>query len=270
MDLIFSYTLASLIGISLGLIGGGGAILTVPILVYVAGINPMLSTSYSLFVVGTTSLVGAINNARKGLVSFKTALVFAIPSFTIAYITRLYVMPFIPEEIIHIGTFILKKNIVIMVFFAIIMVIASTSMIRAGNDEEENGHFNNHSFNLPRLILQGMMVGVMTGIVGAGGGFLIIPALVLLARLPMKLAVGTSLLIIASNSLIGFMGDLQVGVSIHWGFLLIFASSAVIGIFLGGYLSHFISGNKLKASFGWFVLVMGIYIIIKELFFHKH
>ena len=259
---IFGYIGALFIGVVLGLIGGGGSILTVPILVYLLFVNPVTATAYSLFVVGVSSLVGAIRNIQKGLVDFKTAIVFAIPAFIAVYTTRKYLVPAIPEDLFSIGDFMITKNIGIMLFFAIVMLVASVSMIRnKRDDKEENSEV---SYNYPLIIVEGVLVGVITGIVGAGGGFLIIPALVLLAKLPMKKAVATSLLIIAIKSLIGFIGDVE-NLDIDWSFLLIFTSISVVGIFLGIYLSNFIEGKKLKKGFGWFVLIMGVYIIYKEL-----
>ena len=264
MDLnqVFGYIGAMFIGVVLGLIGGGGSILTVPILVYLLFVNPVTATAYSLFVVGVSSLVGAIRNIQKGLVDFKTAIVFAIPAFIAVYITRKYVVPAIPESLFSIGNLTITKNIGIMLFFAVIMLIASISMIR--NKREAEREISEVSYNYPLIIIEGVVVGVITGIVGAGGGFLIIPALVLLAKLPMKKAVATSLLIIAIKSLIGFIGDVE-NLDIDWTFLLIFTFISVLGIFFGIYLSNFIEGKKLKKGFGWFVLIMGIYIIYKEL-----
>lgn len=259
---ILGYFGALLIGIVLGLIGGGGSILTVPILVYLLYINPVTATAYSLFVVGISALVGAVRNMQKGLVDFRTAIVFAIPAFIAVYATRKYLVPAIPQELFKIGNFLVTKNIAIMLFFAIVMLVASISMIKSKRDDADPSA--SVSYNYPLIIIEGLVVGVLTGIVGAGGGFLIIPALVLLAKLPMKKAVATSLLIIAIKSLIGFLGDVE-NLEIDWGFLLLFTSIAVIGIFLGIYLSKFIEGKKLKKGFGWFVLIMGIYIIIKEL-----
>lgn len=258
----FGYLGALLIGLVLGLIGGGGSILTVPVLVYLLGVNPVLATAYSLFVVGSASLVGAIRNMQKGLVDFRTALVFAIPAFISVYISRKYLIPAIPEQITQIGDFVLSKNVAVMIFFAVIMLLASISMIR--NKRKETDEEQEIKYNYPLIIVEGLLVGLVTGIVGAGGGFLIIPALVLLARLPMKKAVATSLLIIAIKSLIGFMGDVQ-NLEIDWSFLAVFTSLSIVGIFVGIWLNQFIDGKKLKKGFGWFVLVMGIYIIIKEL-----
>lgn len=268
---LLGYFFALLIGISLGLIGGGGSILTVPVLVYVLGINPVLATAYSLFIVGSSSLVGALNALRKGLVSVKTAIIFVIPAFIAVYLTRRYLVPAIPDEIIHIGNFVLTKNVAIMLFFAVIMILAAISMLKDSNKkcedcEDEDEEQQPLDYNYPMIALEGTVVGVLTGLVGAGGGFLIIPALVLFAKLPMKLAVGTSLFIIAIKSLIGFIGDVQTGQDIDWPFLLTFSFISIIGIFIGGYLSNYIPGAKLKKGFGWFVLIMAIYIVARELF----
>ena len=201
---IIGYLAAILIGVVLGLIGGGGSILTVPLLVYLFGINPVTATSYSLFIVGLTSTVGSIHYFRMGLVNIKTAFLFGIPSIIAVFITRAYILPAIPYELITIGTFIVTKDIFLMLLFAMLMIGASYNMIKKSNINsilDENQKWANL-----KIALKGIMVGTITGLVGAGGGFLIIPALVLLRKLPMKEAVGTSLLIIASNSLIGFLG----------------------------------------------------------------
>ena len=258
---ILGYIGALLIGVVLGLIGGGGSILTVPILVYLLYLNPVTATAYSLFVVGVSALVGAIQNIRKGLVDFRTAIVFAIPAFIAVYTTRKFVVPNIPDSLFSIGDFVVTKDIGIMTFFAIIMLLASISMIRSKRKDEDKETVV--SYNYPLIIIEGIVIGALTGIVGAGGGFLIIPALVILAKLPMKKAVATSLLIIAIKSLIGFIGDVE-NLTIDWTFLLSFTSLSVAGIFIGTWLTNFIDGKKLKKGFGWFVLVMGIYIIIKE------
>ncbi|MBK8785074.1 MAG: sulfite exporter TauE/SafE family protein [Chitinophagaceae bacterium] len=263
---ILGYILAVIVGISLGLIGSGGSILTVPILVYVMGVNPVLATAYSLFIVGSTALVGGVQSAIQKRVDFKTVLIFGIPSIAAVYATRMWLVPFIPSELFTIGSLVITKSIALMLLFAVVMILASVSMIRPGKNKEQDENAP-RVYNYPMILLEGAVVGLLTGLVGAGGGFLIIPALVLLARMPMKLAVGTSLFIIAAKSLIGFIGDLQGSEIIDWKLLGIFTAFSVAGIFIGILLSKKIPGQKLKKGFGWFVLIMGIYIIIKELFF---
>jgi uncharacterized membrane protein YfcA len=263
--LVLGFVLAILVGVSLGLIGSGGSILTVPILVYVMGVDPVLATAYSLFIVGATALVGGIQNARDGRVDFKTALIFGIPSIIAVYITRAYLVPVIPESVFTLFDFEVTKPIFLMVIFAIVMVAASITMIKPQKNKQL-GEEIPMSYNYPMILLEGSVVGVLTGLVGAGGGFLIIPALVLLAKMPMKKAVGTSLFIIAAKSLIGFTGDLKGSEVIDWKLLLLFTTASVFGIIIGILLAKKIPGEKLKTSFGWFVLVMGIYIIVKELF----
>lgn len=259
---LFGYLGAVLMGISLGLIGGGGSILTVPILVYLFGVNAELSTAYSLFIVGLTSLFGSFSHMKMGNIHWRTAIVFGIPSIISVYLTRHFIVPAIPNPVFG-G---LSKDLAILIFFAIIMVAASYSMIRKGKPKAAGEIDAEVSFNYPMILAEGLIVGMVTGLVGAGGGFLIIPALVILSKLPMKEAVGTSLVIIAAKSLIGFFGEGEA-TAIDWQFLFTISAFAIIGIFIGTALSKKIDGAKLKPAFGWFVLVMGIYIITKELFF---
>jgi uncharacterized protein len=259
---------AALIGISLGLIGAGGSILTVPVLVYLAHVEPVLATAYSLFVVGSTALVGGIRNSFKGSVDFSTALLFGIPSIVAVYATRAWIMPALPESFGLLGVTV-TKGTAVLVFFAALMLATSISMIRSRGSvtdlEEVVGHVHSHHFGL--VLLEGVGVGMLTGLVGAGGGFLIIPALVLLGGLDMKRAVGTSLVIIAMKSLLGFIGDVQIGTLIDWPFRLLFTGSSVGGIFVGSWLAHYVHGDRLKKAFGWFVLVMGVYMILRETVF---
>ncbi len=262
---IIGYFASLIIGVSLGLIGGGGSILTVPVLVYLFRVEPVIATAYSLFIVGSSSLVGAIPKYKQGLVNLKTAFIFGIPAIAAVYATRKFIVPNIPKEVFSIGDFVITKSILLMVLFAILMVFASISMIKDKKNKVEN-ETREQKFNYPMILIEGAVVGILTGLVGAGGGFLIIPALVIFSKLPMKQAVGTSLLIIAAKSLIGFTGDLS-NYTMDWKLLLTVTGLAIVGIFIGDALSKKIHGNKLKKGFGWFVLIMGIYIIIKELFF---
>lgn len=307
----FAYLAAAFIGLSLGLIGGGGSIMTVPVLVYLFGLSPVLATSYSLFIVGSTSMVGAFNNYRKGYVNIKTALLFGISSISTVFLTRKFIIPAIPAHIATIGRFQISQDMLTMVLFAVLMLLAATAMIRSGSESYNSQPLNTSQMpdisqastciqqinsirkstsimdiperaentdsacilnteerpiDLPRLLFYGTGIGLATGILGAGGGFLLIPTLVLLVGLPMKEAIGTSLLIIALNSLIGFTGDLG-HFTMNWFFLIKITSIAIMGIFAGGYLNRKMPADRLKKGFGIFVLVMGIYIILRELVF---
>ena len=261
---ILGYFASLVIGISLGLIGGGGSILTVPVLVYLFDVDPVMATAYSLFIVGSTSLVGVFPKYKNGEINFKTAIIFGIPSIIAVYATRAFIVPAIPAELFTIGSLVVTKALMMMMIFAILMVFASVSMIRSQDKTtEEEGP---QVFNYPMILLEGAIVGLLTGLVGAGGGFLIIPALVLFSKLPMKQAIGTSLMIIAAKSLMGFTGDLGKQ-SMDWTLLISVTALAIVGIFIGNAMSKKVSAELLKKGFGWFVLVMGIYIILKELFF---
>jgi len=259
---ILAYIFAVFIGVVLGLLGGGGSILTVPILVYLLYIPAYEATAYSLFVVGVTSLVGSISYMREKLVDFKVAILFSIPSFIGVFITRKLVLPNIADSLFSIGEFELTKNLAIMILFSVLMILASYSMIR-----KNNVYLEKKDQSTLQLIVKFFFVGVFLGLVGAGGGFLIIPSLIFFAKLDMKTAIGTSLLIISVNTLVGFLGDLTTSMDFNWNLLISFTLLALIGIFIGIKISKFIDENKLKPIFGWFVLVMGIYIISKELIF---
>jgi uncharacterized protein len=269
---IIGYFGAVLMGLSLGLIGGGGSILTVPILVYLFHIDAVMATAYSLFIVGLTSLIGSGNHMRMGNIHWRTAIVFGIPSIISVYATRAWLVPALPETLFTVGDAAISRSLGILILFAVLMVAASYSMIRKPKVQLATIHplpspANDApvKFNYPLILGEGVVVGAITGLVGAGGGFLIIPALVLLAKLPMKTAVGTSLIIIAAKSLLGFLGDLRGDELIDWSFLGIFSVIAIGGILIGTVLSKRIPNKKLKPAFGWFVLIMGIYIITREI-----
>ncbi|WPQ63081.1 sulfite exporter TauE/SafE family protein [Chitinophaga sancti] len=259
---IAGYLASIFIGISLGLIGGGGSILTVPVLVYLFHMDAILATVYSLFIVGTTSVAGSFSYFKRGLVHIKAVVVFGIPSTISVFLTRAYIVPAIPQHVFSIGSFTLTKGILLLLLFAVLMIFAAYGMIKKDKKaSEETSQIQ--SFNYPLMLVVGTVVGILTGLVGAGGGFLIIPALVNFMGLPMKKAIGTSLVIIAINSLAGFLFSLS-HIIILWAFILNITGLAIIGILAGSYISTKIDGRKLKPAFGWFVLVMGIYIILKE------
>jgi uncharacterized membrane protein YfcA len=262
---IAGYIASLIIGISLGLIGGGGSILTVPVMVYLFSVQPLLATSYSLFVVGTTSLVGAANNYKRGFVNINTALLFGISSIITVFLTRKFIIPAIAGFTININGLIFTEAMFTMLLFAMLMVIAAVSMIKTRPPSIIDIP-SSKNINFSSLLLYGIGIGFITGLLGAGGGFLLIPTLVIVVGLTMKEAVGTSLLIIALNSLIGFAGDLG-HFTIQWKLLLSVTTIAITGIFIGGAMAKKIPAEKLKKGFGWFVLVMGIYIILKEALF---
>ncbi|MGV3685047.1 MAG: sulfite exporter TauE/SafE family protein [Daejeonella sp.] len=259
---LFGYFAAILIGVSLGLIGGGGSILTVPVMVYLFGINPLLATSYSLFIVGSTSLVGAISNYRKGLVNVKTAFYFGSASIITVFATRKFLIPLIPETV-TINEVAVPWSLITMVLFSILMLLASVSMIKSPTLEASDKECT-ECIKFFKLLGYGIAIGILTGILGAGGGFLLIPALVFLVKLPMKKAIGTSLMIISLNSLIGFTGDLGHTL-IDWKFLLVITLIAMGGVLIGGVIGKKVEGEKLRKGFGWFVLAMGIYILYREM-----
>jgi uncharacterized protein len=259
----FGYFLAIFIGITLGLIGSGGSIIAVPVLVYILHVEPVAATAYSLFAVGITALIGGIQKAKQQLVAFDKVLLFGIPTIVSVFITRKIIVPNIPEVIYFSSDFYIKKSVFIMIFFAVVMFFAALKMIRPTKEEifETSGNLN-----YLKIISVGFSIGLIAGFIGAGGGFLIVPALFFLSKTPMKIAVGTSLFIIASQSLIGFLGDFSNNQILDWKLILTFTSCAIIGIFIGNFLSKKIDGSKLKTSFGYFVLLMAIFIIIKEVF----
>lgn len=236
------YLASILIGVTLGLIGGGGSILTVPVLVYLFQIDAVLATAYSLFIVGITSVFGSFSYFTKGLVNIRTAIVFGIPSIITVYLTRAYIVPSIPNEIFSTGDFIVTKSILFMLIFAVLMIFASYSMLKKEKRVIQDPK-QKQQFNYPLILVEGALVGMLTGLVGAGGGFLIIPALAILSKLPMKEAVGTSLVIIAAKSLIGFIGESGESL-IDWILLSKITAFAIVGIFIGMALSKKINGEK--------------------------
>lgn len=255
------YCFSILVGVVLGMLGGGGSILSIPILVYLFGVEPVLASAYSLFIVGVTSFVGAIPKYKEQLVNLKTGFLFGIPSIMAIFATRHWIIPAIPQIIFESGNFVFTRRELLLGLFALLMVLASFRLIRHGKETSSD----NRKFRVFLVIVEGTLIGFLTGLVGAGGGFLIIPALVFLTGLPFKTAVGTSLFIIAINSLTGFLGDL-LNHAMDWPFLLTITSLAVVGILFGNYFSRRITAFYLRKAFGWFTLTVGAWILIKEFF----
>lgn len=259
------YVASIFMGLSLGMMGGGGSILTVPILVYLFAIHPLQATSYSLFIVGLTALIGGLSYLRRHEVDLKTGIIFAVPSFLAVMTTRSFVIPHLPDPLFSIGHFVVSKAIFVMMSFALLMVLASRAMIRPSKPVPST----DTSSPLARIGLigsKGLLVGTVTGFVGAGGGFLIIPALVLLVGLPMKKAVGTSLFIIAANSLLGFVSDARHQTLIDWRLLLTISAISMIGLAAGTMLALRISERALKKGFGFFVLAMGLLVLGDQIY----
>ena len=258
---IIGYIASILVGVVLGLLGGGGSILSIPILVYLFGIEPVMASAYSLFIVGMTSFVGAIPKYREHLINLKTGFIFGIPSIITIFSTRKWIVPAIPDILFQVGEFELTKRGLLLGLFALLMVLASFSLLRKKKEIVSS----TQRFRTFLVIIEGTLIGFLTGLVGAGGGFLIIPALVFLTGLPFKTAVGTSLFIIAINSLVGFVGDL-INYEIDWFFLLSITLLAVLGILAGNFLSRRILSFYLRKAFGWITLLMGCWILLREFF----
>ena len=256
---IIGYFGAIIIGFVLGLLGGGGSILSIPILVYLFKIEPETAGAYSLFIVGVTSFVGAIPKYKQQLVHLKTGIIFGLPSIISIFITRSLIVPAIPDELFYIGGFMVTKRMLLLGLFAILMVLASIPMIRGKRDIASN----NKKFRTVLVVFEGILIGFLTGLVGAGGGFLIIPALVFLTGLQFKTAVGTSLFIISINSLSGFLGD-ALHREMNWPLLLSLTALAILGILVGNQFSKKMSGIRLRMAFGWLTLCVGLYVLLRE------
>ncbi|NAS31510.1 TSUP family transporter [Flavobacteriaceae bacterium R38] len=261
---IIGYGGALLIGISLGLIGGGGSILAVPVLAYLFAIDEKIATAYSLFIVGISALIGGLRQHFRGYVDWRTAIVFGIPAIIGVSVVRHYVVPALPNILFTINDFEFTRRMAMFGLFAILMLPAAFSMLREKKEKMASTSIQQVKYNYTLILIEGLIVGGVTGLVGAGGGFLIIPALVILANVKMKVAVGTSLVIISFKSLLGFfLGD-ALTVSIDWGFLIRFTGLSLLGIVIGIYLSNFINGDKLKKGFGYFIFVMSGFIFYME------
>jgi len=262
---ILGYFSALIIGISLGLIGGGGSILAVPVLAYLFFVNEKVATAYSLFIVGASALVGGLKQHLKGYVDWRTAVVFGLPAIVGVSVVRRFVVPALPEVLFNIDDFEFTRRMGMFGLFAILMIPAAFSMLKTRKEKKQKGD-GTVKYNYPLIIGEGLLVGGITGMIGAGGGFLIIPALVILANVEMKVAVGTSLIIIAFKSLLGFFIGDALTMEIDWMFLIVFTLISFVGIFIGSYLSNFIDGNKLKKGFGYFIFIMAIFIFYMEFF----
>ncbi len=247
----------------MGTIGAGGSILAVPVLVYILEVDEVSATGYSLFIVGMASAFGMLDYFRRKEIKFSVALWFGIPSIFAVFATRSFLIPALPETIFTAGSFVLSKGLMIMAVFSIMMIAASVSMILPFREKSiQSGSVPNPFLSL----LEGVLVGTFTGFVGAGGGFLIVPVLVMFFRLEMKTAIGTSLAIIAAKSLAGFGGEIMAhGNQIDWSILSWFTSLSIAGSIAGSRLSRILPAKSLKPVFGVFVFLTGVFIIGKEI-----
>lgn len=260
--LITGYLLSIIMGTVLGTLGAGGSILILPILVYFMGVNPSLATTYSLIIVGFTALIGSIKYLRNNQINLIDTLTFAIPSLITIYLTRRYLLTIFPESF-YLENLIITKDFIIMMIFCILMFIAAYLMLFS--KEKLSIVSSNLIYKNFKIILQGSLVGIFTGIVGAGGGFLIIPTLVIFVGLNIKTAIGTSLFIIFIKSLIGFIGDIQAGVQINYHLIIMITLCTSVGILIGIRCSKNISENILKKAFGYFLILISLFIILKEI-----
>ncbi|MGJ4754522.1 sulfite exporter TauE/SafE family protein [Leptospira kmetyi] len=265
--LILGYVASFVMGTSLGLIGAGGSILMVPILFYFFGQDATQSTTNSLFIVGVTASLGAFMKAKSGNLNLKLATLFVIPSFVGIYIARRLILPYLPDSIVSGFGFNLTKSFLMMIVFAITMIFSSWAMIRSGEPSgEESPEFRFTSLNVFSIIRKGLIVGTITGFIGAGGGFLIVPALVLLLKFPLKVAIGTSSAIIAVNSLFGFTISFTSTQIKDCPLLLTVCFLGIAGLFFGQILSRKIKARSLKQCFGYFALLIAAWIVWDQSF----
>ena len=259
------YFLSMFIGFSLSLIGGGGSILTIPVLVYFFRIDPVLATTYSLFVVGLAAIAGSVNYYRMNSIDYATVFEFGVPSVIVLLIMRRWLLPLIPSIIFQFHSLVLSKSLLILAVFSATMLVASFSMIRS-----KRYSIPAEGLSYGRLVLQGSITGALTGFIGIGGGFIIVPSLVLFAGLPMKKAIGTSLVIITANCLVGVLGDLRTVESLDLPFLATFALFAILGIIAGTWAIRFIPDKQLKPAFGWIILSLSIMMLIRTIMSVEH
>lgn len=255
---IVGLILAVLIGVSLGLMGGGGSILTVPLLVYFFHVNPFVASTYSLLIVGVSSLLGVIPYIKNKEYHIPAIVQMGIPSVIVVYITKYFLVPLIPDQLYIAGNYSVNSDQLLLVFFSLLLIVAAFAMIRK---TEASTH---KKVSVIQLTSHGILIGFLTGLVGVGGGFLIIPVLVLVCEIPMKKAVGSSLIIIVLNAIIGLMA-VKDFVSFDQLLLVKISVLSIIGIVIGTLLSKRIEGGKLKRGFGWFLLIMGLAILFKEI-----
>jgi len=243
----------------LALTGGGGSLLSVPILVYLFSLDVVTASSYSLFIVGTTSLIGAWLKQKDQRIDIRSGIIFTACSVIAIFSTRKWIVPSIPDEILVYDDVTLTKRALILGVFALLAIVSSLAVLL-------KRHYNSAQQEQPKLKLLvpvGFSTGILVGFVGAGGGFLILPSLSFFARLPFKIALGTTLLVIGMNSLLGFIGDV-LNYEINWSFLLLITTLAITGMVIGNSYTNRIPIQRLRTSFGWLVLTIALAILVTE------
>jgi uncharacterized protein len=254
---------ASLIGVGLllGMMGGGGSILSMPILVYLFSLDVVVASSYSLFIVGTTSMVGTMLKQRDSFIDIPAVLQLGVPSLLATFLTRKWIVCSIPDVLFMVGSVAVTRRALLLSVFATVVIISSVMVIHSR--QSSTSYESTSRPNPLALILAGLGVGFLSGLAGVGGGFLILPALILFAGLRFNVAVGSALPIIAMNSLVGFVGGVYSH-PVNWIFLASISMLATFGIFIGDHFASRFSPNTLKRIFGWSALMLGIWILIKE------
>lgn len=261
LSLIFGYTLAISVGLTMGIMGSGGSILTLPIFVYLFHIEPIHALDYSLFTISIISLIGSIGHVYKKEIDFKTTALFILPSLLAVYITKQYILPSIPDSFsLHQNS--ISKDQIIMSFFSILILVSAFAMLKKRNNINRSRRVPNP---IALLIIIGFITGLLTGLVGAGGGFIIVPALVLLMKINIKQATAASLFIITINATFGLLSNFKHLDQINWTILIIFTGITLIGLMIGFQLKTKLKPENLKVVFGYFIGAIGIVIAGTEI-----
>ena len=260
IELLISLFASSIIGIAIGLLGAGGSILVMPVLVYILGLPPMIATTYSLGIVGISSVIAAMRTSREQKVNTKVILTFAFPAMFSIMIMRAFIMPALPK-VLEIGTLLISIDSFSMIILSILMLISAQRMISQKKLQSDESH----DISLSLLLLTGLCIGVLTGFTGIGGGFLIVPAMILIGRMNVKEAAFTSMILIAMNALPGFFVDILNGKNLEWGLFTLLTIASVFGGYAGIMLSKRIRQDILRISFGIIIALLALFILFKEL-----
>lgn len=250
-----------LIGVILSLLGSGGALLTIPVLVYIFDVDPYWATSYSMFIMGVSNWAATIDNIKKNLIYYKIGLCFAIPGLLVTFIIRRFILPIVPDVLFESDVLSFTKGSAIMLSFAILMFYTAIKTFRRKNTIE----YSRIEFSPVINILQGAAIGLVTGFAGAGGGFLIVPALLFTVKMPMKEAAATSLFIISITTFLGFFGDFNPAIEMDWTLIIFCTAFSILGILITSFIKDTFSNKFLKTSFGYFILGLSLLVFYIEI-----